>query len=183
MPRFCRGPGAAYGLGPALAALQVEVIRDSIAKVAFQFLYDLVQSRVVDPSLRIAFYVVPRRLGVDRRIEVEVVKTAANGKRCREDRPKGECNRTCDHEKHDRGSLKKSPVHSIGVPVAAQISILVHRGTVKLTRRGRADPSMTRFGTVKLTRRERTDPPMAHSDHCSVRAGHRIPDAKRSRSQ
>ena len=38
-------------------------------------------------------------------------------------------------------------------------------------------------GTVKLTRRGRNDPSMARFHHCSVRTGHRIPHAERSPSQ
>ena len=54
---------------------QVEMIRDSIPKVALQCLDGVMQLRVVNPPLRIALHVILRRLGVDSRIELEVVKT------------------------------------------------------------------------------------------------------------
>ncbi len=47
----------------------------------------------------------------------------------------------------------------------------------------RPRPEIISHGTVKLTRRGRNDPSMAPSHHCSVRTGHRIPDAERSRSE
>ena len=66
------------------------------------------------------FYVVLRRLGVDSRIELEVVKPAATGNRCRENRPESERDRTCNQEKHGRASPKKSRVHFRALPSNAE---------------------------------------------------------------
>ena len=59
--------------------MQVEMIRDAVPIIAFQLLDGLMQRSVVNPPLRIAFYVVPRRVGVDRRVKFKVVKTSRAG--------------------------------------------------------------------------------------------------------